>query len=191
MFNVFTICCIIICIIIITYYFPFSRLSWFIIYSIFVLALSAVGVLLLFTLQMFQHTHFLPIFLLVVLYSFSVIMFAFMITPFFDKSRVSNFQIMQLLSTDELTKVNQLLYNLYLLTFLIKKKQRLCYTMCVKQKSFYMFQTAGVLGNFAVTILSLMYFIQVFVDDSSSISFWLVSLLSPTGVALAMDKVNF
>ncbi|XP_012225217.1 cholesterol transporter ABCA5-like isoform X2 [Linepithema humile] len=110
-------------------------LSWFIIYSIFVLLLSAVGVVLLFTLQMFQHTHFLPIFLLMVLYSFSVIMFAFMITPFFDKSR-----------------------------------------------------TAGVLGNFAVTILSLMYFIQVFVDDSSSVSFWLVSLVSPTGVALAMDK---
>ncbi|XP_025262178.1 ATP-binding cassette sub-family A member 5 isoform X3 [Camponotus floridanus] len=110
-------------------------LSWFIIYSVFVFLLSAVGVVLLFTLQMFQHTHFLPIFLLVVLYSFSVIMFAFMITPFFDKSR-----------------------------------------------------TAGVLGNFAVTILSLMYFIQVFVDDSSSVSFWLVSLLSPTGVALAMDK---
>lgn len=110
-------------------------MSWFIIYSIFVLVLSGVAVLLLFTLQMFQHTHFLPIFLLVVLYSLSIIMFAFMITPFFDKAR-----------------------------------------------------TAGVLGNFAVTILSLMYFIQVFVDDSSSISFWLVSLLSPTGVALAMDK---
>ncbi|XP_011146554.1 ABC transporter A family member 1 isoform X4 [Harpegnathos saltator] len=110
-------------------------LSWFIIYSVFVLLLSAVGVILLFTLQMFQHTHFLPIFLLMVLYSFSVIMFAFMITPLFDKSR-----------------------------------------------------TAGVLGNFAITILSLMYFIQVFVDDSSSVSFWLVSLLSPTGVALAMDK---
>ncbi|KAI4488532.1 hypothetical protein M0802_011535 [Mischocyttarus mexicanus] len=110
-------------------------ISWFIIYSIFVLLLSAVGVVLLFTLQMFQHTDFLPIFLLVVLYSFSVIMFAFMITPFFDKSR-----------------------------------------------------TAGVLGNFAVTILSFMYFIQIFVDDSSSISFWLVSLISPSGVALAMDK---
>ncbi|XP_014207034.1 ATP-binding cassette sub-family A member 5-like isoform X2 [Copidosoma floridanum] len=110
-------------------------LSWFIIYGAFVLLLSAVAVVLLFTLQMFQHTHFLPIFLLVVLYSFSVIMFAFMITPFFDKSR-----------------------------------------------------TAGVLGNFAVTILSLMYFIQVFVDDSSSVAFWIVSLLSPTGVALAMDK---
>ncbi|XP_031368281.1 ATP-binding cassette sub-family A member 5-like isoform X2 [Apis dorsata] len=110
-------------------------LSWFIIYSVFVLLLSAVGVILLFTLQMFQHTHFLPIFLLVVLYSFSIIMLAFMITPFFDKSR-----------------------------------------------------TAGVLGNFAVTIMSLMYFIQVFVNDSSSVPFWLVSLLSPTGVALAMDK---
>ncbi|XP_033331289.2 cholesterol transporter ABCA5 isoform X1 [Megalopta genalis] len=110
-------------------------LSWFIIYSVFVLLLSVVGVILLFTLQMFQHTHFLPIFLLVVLYSFSIIMFAFMITPFFDKSR-----------------------------------------------------TAGVLGNFAVAILSLMYFIQVFVNDSSSIYFWVVSLLSPTGVALAMDK---
>ncbi|XP_076233119.1 cholesterol transporter ABCA5 [Calliopsis andreniformis] len=110
-------------------------LSWFIIYGVFVLLLSAVAVILLFTLQMFQHTHFLPIFLLVVLYSFSIIMFAFMITPFFDKSR-----------------------------------------------------TAGVLGNFAVTILSLMYFIQVFVNDSSSISYWVVSLLSPTGVALAMDK---
>ncbi|XP_034945670.1 ATP-binding cassette sub-family A member 5-like [Chelonus insularis] len=110
-------------------------MSWFIIYGVFVLLLSAVAVILLFTLQMFQHTHFLPIFLLVVLYSFSVIMFAFMITPFFDKSR-----------------------------------------------------TAGVLGNFAITILSLMYFIQVFVDDSSSISFWVVSLSSPTCAALAMDK---
>ncbi|XP_046604475.1 cholesterol transporter ABCA5-like isoform X2 [Neodiprion virginianus] len=110
-------------------------MSWFIIYAVFVLLLSAVAVVLLFTLQMFQHTHFLPIFLLVVLYSFSVIMFGFMITPFFDKSR-----------------------------------------------------TAGVLGNFAVTILSLMYFIQVFVDDSSSIAFWVASLISPSGVALAMDK---
>lgn len=110
-------------------------LSWFIIYSIFVFLLSAVGVVLLFTLQMFQHTHFLPIFLLMALYSFSVIMFAFMITPFFDKSR-----------------------------------------------------TAGVLGNFAVTTLSLMYFIQVFVSDSSSVTYWLVSLISPTAFALAMDK---
>lgn len=64
-------------------------------------------------------------------------------------------------------------------------------TNCSRITNFNDFQTAGVLGNFAVTILSLMYFIQVFIDDSSSISFWLVSLLSPTGVALAMDKVGW
>lgn len=38
--------------------------------------------------------------------------------------------------------------------------------------------------------MSLLYFIQVFVDDSSSVAFWLVSLISSTGFALAMDKVN-
>ncbi|KDR16297.1 hypothetical protein L798_10238 [Zootermopsis nevadensis] len=36
--------------------------------------------------------------------------------------------------------------------------------------------------------MSLLYFIQVFVDDSSSVAFWLVSLISSTGFALAMDK---
>ncbi|PSN57079.1 ATP-binding cassette sub-family A member 5 [Blattella germanica] len=65
----------------------------------------------------------------------SIIMFGFMLTPFFDKAR-----------------------------------------------------TAGILGNFAVNIMSLLYFIQVFVDDSSSVAFWLVSLISSTGFALAMDK---
>nr|CAD7404111.1 unnamed protein product [Timema cristinae] len=49
-------------------------------------------------------------------------------------------------------------------------------------------QTAGILGNFAVNIMSLLYFIQVFVHDSSSIAFWIVSLISSTGFALAMDK---
>jgi ATP-binding cassette subfamily A (ABC1) protein 5 len=53
-----------------------------------------------------------------------------------------------------------------------------------------LFQTAGILGNFAVNIMSLLYFIQVFVDDSSSVAFWLVSLISSTGFALAMDKVK-
>lgn len=51
-------------------------------------------------------------------------------------------------------------------------------------------RTAGILGNFAVNIMSLLYFIQVFVDDSSSVAFWLVSLISSTGFALAMDKVR-
>lgn len=46
------------------------------------------------------------------------------------------------------------------------------------------------MGNFAVTILSLLYFIQVFVRDSSSVALWIVSLISPAGFALAMDKVS-
>lgn len=53
-------------------------------------------------------------------------------------------------------------------------------------------QTAGILGNFAVNIMSLLYFIQVFVADDSGASaalLWAVSLISPTGFALAMDKI--
>lgn len=68
-------------------------LSWFIIYGIFVLFLSIVCCVLLFTLQVFQNTNFLLIFLLVLFYSLSIIMFGFMITPFFDKSRVRNYFI--------------------------------------------------------------------------------------------------
>lgn len=64
-------------------------LSWFIIYGIFVLFLSIICCFLLFILQVFQNTNILLIFLLVLLYSLSIIMFGFMITPFFDKSRVS------------------------------------------------------------------------------------------------------
>lgn len=38
--------------------------------------------------------------------------------------------------------------------------------------------------------MSLLYFIQVFVDNTdTSITLWIVSLISPTGFALAMDKI--
>ncbi|XP_030747414.1 ATP-binding cassette sub-family A member 5-like [Sitophilus oryzae] len=110
-------------------------LSWFIIYAIFVLLLTIIYCSLVFALNIFTNTSFGMIFLLIFMYSLSIIMFGFMITPFFDKSR-----------------------------------------------------TAGILGNFAVTILSLFYFIQVFARDSSSIALWMVSLISPAGFALAMDK---
>lgn len=39
--------------------------------------------------------------------------------------------------------------------------------------------------------MSLLYFIQVFVDSSSSVAFWVVSLISSSGFALAMDKVRY
>jgi ATP-binding cassette, subfamily A (ABC1), member 5 len=64
-------------------------LSWFIIYGFFVAFLSLVSVILLFSLGVFQFTNYFPVFLLILLYSLSVILIGFMITPFFDSSRVS------------------------------------------------------------------------------------------------------
>ncbi|XP_050090675.1 cholesterol transporter ABCA5-like isoform X2 [Anopheles aquasalis] len=111
--------------------------GWFVIYAVFVTFLSFVSVILVFSLGVFQHTNYLPVFILILLYSFSVILIGFMITPFFDNSR-----------------------------------------------------TAGILGNFAVNIMSLLYFLQVFIDDThTSAALWTVSLISPTGFALAMDKI--
>ncbi|XP_055532678.1 cholesterol transporter ABCA5-like [Wyeomyia smithii] len=111
--------------------------GWFIIYAVFVTFLTFVSVILLFSLGVFQNTNYLPVFILILLYSFSVILIGFMITPFFDNSR-----------------------------------------------------TAGILGNFAVNIMSLLYFLQVFIDDThTSAALWTVSLISPTGFALAMDKI--
>lgn len=56
--------------------------------------------------------------------------------------------------------------------------------------SFTLLQTAGILGNFIVNIMSLFYFIQVFLDqENTSLTLWVVSLISPTGFALAMDKI--
>jgi ATP-binding cassette subfamily A (ABC1) protein 5 len=54
-----------------------------------VLFLTVVSSILLFTLRVFQHTNFLLIFLLILLYGLSIIMFGFLLTPFFDKARVS------------------------------------------------------------------------------------------------------
>lgn len=64
-------------------------LAWFIIYGVFVFFLTGVSVVLLFSLGVFRYTNYLPVFVLILLYSFSVILIGFMITPFFDNSRVS------------------------------------------------------------------------------------------------------
>lgn len=70
-------------------------LSWFIIYGVFVAFLSLVSVVLLFSLGVLQYTNYFPVFLLILLYSLSVILIGFMITPFFDNSRVSIFYFHQ------------------------------------------------------------------------------------------------
>lgn len=63
--------------------------AWFLIYAAFVAFLAVVSVVLLFSLGVFRHTHALPVFVLILLYSWTVILIGFMITPFFDNSRVS------------------------------------------------------------------------------------------------------
>ncbi|XP_072375981.1 cholesterol transporter ABCA5-like, partial [Diabrotica undecimpunctata] len=63
-------------------------------------------------------------------------MFAFMITPFFDKAR-----------------------------------------------------TAGVVSAFMIPISGLLYFLQIFVSSKNPQYLWAVSLISPAGFGLAIDKV--
>lgn len=63
--------------------------SWFNIYTIYVIVLALASTIILFLLGVFNNTNWLLIFVLVLLYSFTVIFFSFMISPFFDKSRVS------------------------------------------------------------------------------------------------------
>ncbi|KAJ0173327.1 hypothetical protein K1T71_011503 [Dendrolimus kikuchii] len=109
--------------------------SWFLIYAVFVTILSIVSTILLFTLKVFQHSSYILIFLLMLLFGFTIITFAFMLTPFFDRAR-----------------------------------------------------TAGILGSFAVNLMSGLYFIQVFVSNADSLAFWFVSLISSSCYALAMDK---
>ncbi|XP_060806687.1 cholesterol transporter ABCA5 [Amyelois transitella] len=109
--------------------------SWFLIYAVFVTILSLVSTVLLFTLKVFQHSSYVLIFLLMLLFGFTIITFAFMLTPFFDRAR-----------------------------------------------------TAGILGSFAVNLMSGLYFIQVFVSNADSLAFWFVSLISSSCYALAMDK---
>ncbi|XP_050501513.1 cholesterol transporter ABCA5-like isoform X2 [Diabrotica virgifera virgifera] len=64
-------------------------LSWLIIYACFVILLATICVLLLFAFKVFVHVNLLLIFILMVLYGISLIMFAFMLTPFFDKARTA------------------------------------------------------------------------------------------------------
>lgn len=67
--------------------------SWFNIYAAYAIVLSLASTIILYLLGVFNNTSWVLIFLLVFLYSITVIFFSFMISPFFDKSRVSNYQL--------------------------------------------------------------------------------------------------
>ncbi|XP_026680184.1 ATP-binding cassette sub-family A member 5-like [Diaphorina citri] len=49
-------------------------------------------------------------------------------------------------------------------------------------------ESAGIVASFVVSIVSLLYFLQIFLSKSPTFVFWLMSLLSSAGFALAMDK---
>ncbi len=70
------------------YIFYFNRLSWFLVYMVFVVFLTLVATGVLYGLKVFQKSNVGLIYLLFILYDLSVLMLAFLMTPFFDKARV-------------------------------------------------------------------------------------------------------
>ena len=71
-------------------YFTFHfRLSWFTIYAAYVLFLALVCIILLPLANVFQKANIFLLFIVFILYGFSSIMFGFMLTPFFNKGKVS------------------------------------------------------------------------------------------------------
>lgn len=58
-------------------------------YVVIVTFHSSLTAFLLWYLKVFQHTNMAILYLLLISYSFSLIMFAFFLTPFFDKASVS------------------------------------------------------------------------------------------------------
>ncbi|GLH01026.1 Probable multidrug resistance-associated protein lethal(2)03659 [Gryllus bimaculatus] len=64
-------------------------LSWFIIYGLFVLVIAVVAIILIASLEVFKHSNLFLIFILIYLFSLTIVMMAFMIAPFFSKGRTA------------------------------------------------------------------------------------------------------
>ncbi len=63
-------------------------LSWFFVYSLMVVVIALVGTFIL-KFIVIRTTDFLALFLIMLIYGFSVIMFAFMLTALFNKAKVA------------------------------------------------------------------------------------------------------
>ncbi|RZF33664.1 hypothetical protein LSTR_LSTR007042 [Laodelphax striatellus] len=63
--------------------------AWFILYAGVVLIISVIATIMLYAVGLFEHSNSFLIFLLVMLYGLTIILFAFVITAFFDKSRTA------------------------------------------------------------------------------------------------------
>ncbi|XP_045030700.1 ABC-type organic anion transporter ABCA8 [Daphnia magna] len=64
-------------------------LSWFLVYMVFVIALTLVATGVLYGMKVFQKSNVGLIYLLFILYDISILMLAFLMTTFFDKARVA------------------------------------------------------------------------------------------------------
>lgn len=64
------------------------RMSWFVVYLVFVLVLTIVATAVLYGMSVFKNSNIGLIYLLFLLYDMSVLALAFLMTPFFDKARV-------------------------------------------------------------------------------------------------------
>lgn len=112
-------------------------LSWFSVYFMYVLLLAVICIIVLPLARVFVNANLFLLFLLFILYGSSSIVFALMLTPFFNKAKV-----------------------------------------------------AGVVANLLQVAMSLLYYLQVFLeDDMGQGAFWALGLLSPCAFSLALDKV--
>ncbi|XP_064460515.1 cholesterol transporter ABCA5-like isoform X2 [Ornithodoros turicata] len=64
-------------------------MAWFLIEAVVVLTVSAIMTLMVLALRILPNTDILIVFILSLLYGFTIVMFSFMATPFFNKSKVA------------------------------------------------------------------------------------------------------
>ena len=56
---------------------------------------------------------------------------------------------------------------------------------------YFLFQVAGVVGNLVQVIMSLLFYVQVYVGDNIDTAYYyLMCLLSPCAFSMAIDKVS-
>ncbi|XP_037078455.1 phospholipid-transporting ATPase ABCA1-like [Pollicipes pollicipes] len=112
--------------------------AWFLVYAVYVFAVASICIGIMYFSKLFPYSENIYIYIIYILYGWSLVMFGFMLSPFFTKAKV-----------------------------------------------------AGGIGNLAVTVISLLFLLQVFMDQLPAWVFWVLSLLSPLaftfGIGRAVD----
>ncbi|XP_043210381.1 phospholipid-transporting ATPase ABCA3-like, partial [Amphibalanus amphitrite] len=109
--------------------------SWFVVYAVYVFVVASICIAIMVLSNVFPYSNNAYIYLVYVLYGWSLVMFGFMLTPFFTKAKV-----------------------------------------------------AGGVGNLAVTVVSLLFLLQVYLEGMPHGVYWLMSLISPVAFTLGIDR---